>query len=116
MPKNNLIIAEIIIQKILKKFWSRSILDSEIKTELFQRNLLIKMGRNNIMNNFIIKNDLKIIRVAEQIAEIKAWKNMIDADIDYSDILKIFTLQCAEIFCKISIKKFKIILGRVGKV
>ena len=41
------------------------------------------------MSNFIIKNGVKIHRTPEQIAEIEAWKNMTDADIDYSDIPKI---------------------------
>ena len=41
------------------------------------------------MSNFIIKNGVKIHRTPEQIAEIEAWKNMTDDDIDYSDIPKI---------------------------
>ena len=38
------------------------------------------------MNNFIIKNGVKIERTPEQLAEIEAWKTMTDDDIDYSDI------------------------------
>ena len=38
------------------------------------------------MNNFIIKNGIKIERTPEEIAEIEAWKTMTDDDIDYSDI------------------------------
>ena len=41
------------------------------------------------MSNFVIKNGVKIVRTPEQIAEIEAWKNMTDDDIDYSDIPKI---------------------------
>ncbi len=41
------------------------------------------------MDNFIIKNGVKIYRTPEQIAEIEAWKKMTDDEIDYSDIPKI---------------------------
>ncbi len=38
------------------------------------------------MNNFVIKQGIKITRTPEQLAEIERWKKMTDEDIDYSDI------------------------------
>ena len=38
------------------------------------------------MNNFVIKQGIKITRTPEQLEEIERWKKMTDDDIDYSDI------------------------------
>ena len=50
------------------------------------------------MNNFIIKNGVKIIRTPEQIAELNALAKMTDDEIDFSDIPPI---------SKEELKKFK---------
>ena|GEM_PF-252515 len=63
-----------------------------IYTERDDRNRIIsarladKKKGEIIMNNIVFKNGVKIVRTPEQIAEIEAWKNMTDDDIDYSDI------------------------------
>ncbi|MBQ9486649.1 MAG: hypothetical protein IJU91_02460 [Selenomonadaceae bacterium] len=71
------------------------------------------------MNNFIIKNGVKIVRTPEQIAEIEALAKMTDDEIDFSDIPPLTDEQLARMkenrrrrkkYKTLQAKKFRLLL------